>query len=46
MTFVDGTPGEVDMRRFLSNPIVDGTIFEPLRDVATFSQVQVVLGVI
>ena len=46
VTFVDGTTGEVDMRRFLSNPIVDGTIFEPLRDVATFSQVQVVLGVI
>ena len=46
VTFVDGTTGEVDMRRFLSNPIVDGTIFEPLRDVATFSRVQVVLGVI
>ena len=46
VTFVDGTTGEVDMRRFLRNPIVDGTIFEPLRDVATFFQVQVVLGVI
>ena len=46
VTFVDRTVGEVDMRRFLNKPVIDGTIFEPLRDVATFSQVQVVLGVI
>lgn len=45
-TFVDGTTGEVDMRRFLSNPNIDGTIFEPLRAPAAFSQAQVVLGVI
>jgi hypothetical protein len=36
VTFVDGTTGEVDMRRFLSNPNIDGTIFEPLRDPASF----------
>lgn len=46
VTFVDGTTGEVDMRRFLGNSDIDGTIFEPLRDAETFSQVQVVLGVI
>ena len=46
VTFVDGTSGEVDMSRFLRNPNIDGTIFEPLRDPAAFSQAQVVLGVI
>ena len=46
VTFVDGTKGEVDMRQFLSNPNIDGTIFEPLRDPAAFSLAQVVLGVI
>ena len=46
VAFVDGTAGEVDMRAFLSNPNIDGTIFEPLREPATFSQAQVVLGAI
>lgn len=46
VTFVDGTTGEVDMRRFLVNPNIDGTIFEQLRDPAAFSQAQVVLGAI
>jgi hypothetical protein len=46
VSFVDGTAGEVDMRAFLSNPNIDGTIFEPLRDPAVFSQGRVVLGVI
>ena len=46
VTFVDGTTGELDMRRFLSNPNLDSTLFEPLRDPAAFSLVQVVLGVI
>ena len=46
VTFVDGTAGEVDLRRFLNNPNIDGTIFEPLRDPTVFSQAQVVLGVI
>jgi hypothetical protein len=46
VVFVDGTTGEVDMRRFLSDPNIDGTVFGPLRDPAAFSQAQVVLGVI
>jgi hypothetical protein len=46
VTFVDGTGGEVNMCSFLSNPRIDGTIFEPLRDPAAFAQVRVVLGVI
>jgi uncharacterized protein DUF2442 len=46
VTFVDGTTGEVDMRRLLNNPNVDGTIFEPLRNPAAFSQAQVVLGAV
>jgi hypothetical protein len=46
VSFVDGTTGEVDLRRFLNNPNIDGTIFEPLRNLAAFSQVQVVLGVV
>ena len=46
VTFVDGTSGEVDMSRFLRNPNIDGTIFEPLRDPPAFSQAQVVMGVI
>jgi hypothetical protein len=32
VTFVDGTSGDVDMRRLLRNPNIDGTVFEPLRD--------------
>ncbi len=46
VTFVDGTTGEVHMRSFLSNPRIDGTIFEALRDPAAFAQARVVLGVI
>ncbi len=46
VTFVDGTAGEVHMRVFLSNPKHDGTVFEPLRDPAVFSQAQVVLGAV
>ena len=46
VAFVDGTSGEVDMRRLLSNPNIDGTVFEPLRDSALFSQAQVVLGAV
>ena len=46
VTFVDGTAGEVYMKSFLSNPTVDGTIFEPLRDSAVFAQAQVVLGAV
>jgi hypothetical protein len=34
------------MRLFLSNPRIEGTIFEALRDLAAFSQARVVLGAI
>jgi hypothetical protein len=44
VTFVDGTEGKVDMRAFLSNPKVDGTVFEALRDPEVFAQARVVLG--
>ena len=46
VTFVDGTAGEVDMRAFLGNPKLDGTVFEPLRDPTMFAQAHVVLGAI
>ncbi len=46
VTFVDGTTGEVDLRSFLNNPKVDGTVFEPLRDPAVFAQAQIALGAI
>jgi hypothetical protein len=44
--FVDGTAGEVHMKAFLNKPIVDGTVFEPLRDPAIFVQAHVVLGAV
>ena len=37
---------EIDMRGFLSNPKLDGTVLEPLRNPAVFTQVQVVLGAV
>lgn len=46
VTFVDGTAGEVHLKPFLSSPCVEGTVFEPLRDPATFAQAQVVLGAV
>jgi Protein of unknown function (DUF2442) len=46
VAFVDGMAGDVDMRSFLSNPKIDGTIFEPLRDPSVFAQARVVLGAI
>ena len=46
VTFVDGTAGEVHMQSFLNSALVDGTIFELLRDPATFAQAQVVLGAV
>ncbi len=44
--FVDGLSGEVEMRGFLNNPKVDGTVFEALRDMAMFVQARVVLGAV
>ena len=46
VAFVDGVTGDVDMRSFLSDPKIDGTVFEPLRDPAVFAQARVVLGAI
>jgi hypothetical protein len=46
VVFVDGTAGEVHMKSSLSDPRIDGTVFEPLRDPAIFVQAQVVLGAV
>ena len=46
VVFVDGTVGEVQMKSFLSSTKVKGTVFEMLRDPATFTQAQVVLGAV
>jgi hypothetical protein len=46
VTFVDGVAGDVDMGSFLSDPTIDNTIFEQLRDPAVFAQARVVLGAI
>mgnify|MGYP002399774582 CR=1 FL=1 len=46
VAFVDGVVGDVDMRLFLGDPKIDGTIFEPLRNSAVFGQARVVLGAI
>ena len=46
VTFMDGVTGDVDMRSFLSDPKIDGTVFEPLRDSGVFAQARVVLGAI
>jgi len=44
VAFVDGTAGEVDMKRFLNSPNIVGTVFEALRDPIVFAEVHVVLG--
>jgi Protein of unknown function (DUF2442) len=46
VTFVDGTRGEVDLGNFLIDPNTNGTVFEPLRDPAVFTQVGVVMGAV
>ena len=46
VAFVDGMVGDVDMRLFLGDPKIAGTIFEPLRNLAVFAQARVVLGAI
>lgn len=38
--------GEVDLQAFLNDARVKGTVFEPLRDQAVFSQIQVVMGTV
>lgn len=44
VTFVDGTVGEVDLRGFLTDPKVSGTVFQALRDPKLFAQVAIVMG--
>lgn len=46
VSFVDGTTGDVDLRTFLSDPQIKGTVFEPLRDPNVFAQVRVVMGAV
>jgi hypothetical protein len=46
VAFVDGTQGEVDMTPMLASPDTDGTVFEPLRDPAFFSQARIVMGAV
>ena len=46
VVFVDGTEGVVDMEQFLSDPRLDGTLFEPLREPGMFGRVAVVLGAV
>lgn len=46
IAFIDGTIGEVDMSAFLRNPRVEGTVFEPLRDPAIFSEARAVSGAV
>ena len=46
VTFVDGTTGTVDLRNFLNDPQIQGTVFEPLRDPTVFTQVHVVMGAV
>ena len=44
--FADGTSGQVDMKRFLRSPSINGTVFEPLVDESMFGQVRVNLGAV
>jgi uncharacterized protein DUF2442 len=46
VTFVDGTCGEVWLRKFLESEQVSGTMFEPLRAPEIFQQVRVELGAV
>ncbi len=46
VTFVDGTAGEVELKGFLSDPKVEGTLFEPLRNWEEFARVHVELGAV
>ncbi len=44
--FVDGTNGEVELKGFLADDRVRGTVFEPLRETAFFARVSVVGGTV
>jgi hypothetical protein len=44
--FKDGRSGEVDMRAFLESSVVQGSLFEPLRQEAYFRLMEVCDGVV
>jgi hypothetical protein len=46
VVFADGTSGEVRMAAFLEKAAIDGTVFETLRDPASFAQVRLNLGAV
>ena len=46
VAFVDGTEGEVDLKQFLTDPKVDGTVFEALREVDFFARIDVQMGAV
>ena len=46
VVFVDGTAGDVHLRRFIESPSVKGTLFEALRDSGYFRQVCIELGAV
>ena len=46
VSFMDGTVGGVDLRRFLQDPELAGTVFEPLRDSGFLAQAVVVNGAV
>jgi len=44
--FADGTEGVVEMKAFLNQPNLEGTVFETLRDPAVFARATVILGAV
>ena len=46
VVFVDGTAGDVQLRAFIESPLVNGTLFERLRDADYFRQVGIELGAV
>jgi len=46
VTFLDGTSGEVDFKKFLFNPKTDGTVFESLREPDEFAKAGLELGAV
>jgi Protein of unknown function (DUF2442) len=46
VAFADGTTGEVELGAFLGSASVVGSVFEALRDPATFAAAEVVMGAV
>lgn len=46
VAFADGTTGAVDLCNFLNGLLIQGTVFEPLRNPEVFAQVQVFMGTV